>query len=76
MLPFFYGKIGACVLQYFPIHIFYRIALLFLICTFCLLFFRLFSCGGFGEEKGADKMIQKNGTCFLHINLVRKIPQN
>lgn len=59
-------------LQYFPVHIFYRIALLFLICTFSA----CFRGGVFGEEKGADKMIQKNGTCFLHINLVRKIPQN
>lgn len=47
-------------------------SLFFLSALFPLIFLE----GVFKEEKGADKMKQKNGTCFLHINPVSKIPQN
>ena len=68
MVHFFYNKIGSCVSADFSGSRF--------LCFFCLHFFRLFSWRGVGEEKRADKMIQKNGTCFLRINPVTKIPQN
>lgn len=45
-------------------------------CYFWSVIFPLVFLDGFREEKGADKMIQKNGTCFLHINPTAEILQN